>query len=219
MLKGIEVRIIGCLIAKEITTPDYYPLTLNSLTNACNQKSNRIPVVSYDEPAIEHWLGELRRKGIVQFINTPGSRTAKYRHSFLEEFGLIPREAVILCELMLRGPQTLGEIRGHASRMYQFKGTEEVEETLKVLIERENPLIIRLQRQTGKKEARYMHLLSDISEYLEKEQDASAASYGGKGLIDNERIAKLEKEVSSLKKELENLRTLFEEFRNQFHVT
>jgi uncharacterized protein YceH (UPF0502 family) len=219
MFNEIEVRIIGCLIEKEITTPDYYPLTLNSLTNACNQKSNRFPVVSYDEATVENWLVELRKKGIVQFLNTPGSRTVKYRHSFLEEFRLIPREAAILCELMLRGPETIGEIRAHARRMHHFGGPEEVEETLKGLMERDNPLITRLQRQSGKKEERYMHLLSGMPQYPDKAQDASAENPGEGGLTNDERIDKLAKEVSYLKTELESLRNLLEVFRNHTHDT
>lgn len=215
MLNEIEVRILGCLIEKEITTPDYYPLTLNSLTNACNQKSNRFPLVAYDEAIVEKGLVELREKGIAQFINTPGSRTIKYRHSFPEKFSLIPSEEAVLCELMLRGPQTVGEIRVHAERMYAFKGLEEVDEILKDLMERDGPLIVRLQRQTGKKEARYMHLLSGMPEIQEKEQ---SGVYEKKCLPnqDNERLDKLEKEVSQLRDDLDELKKTFDKFRTQF---
>jgi len=217
MLNEIEVRILSCLIEKEITTPDYYPLSLNSLTIACNQKSNRCPVVAYDENTVAHWLEELRKKGIIQFINSPGSRAVKYRHSFLEEFRLIPSEAVILCTLMLRGPQTIGEIRIHAERMYEFKGLEEIEETLQGLIERDEPLTIKLQRQLGKKEARYMHMLSGIPENQEKDRDTAARVSGKQHLTSHEQIDKLEEQVSTLRRELDELRNSFEEFRAQFH--
>lgn len=216
MLNEIEVRIIGSLIEKELTTPDYFPLTLNALTAACNQKSNRSPVVTYDEATIEHWLGELRRKGIVQSISTPGSRAIKYRHSFLEEFRLIPHEAVILCELMLRGPQTVGEIRAHSSRMYEVGGLEAVEDILEGLIEREEPLITRLQRQSGKKEARYMHLLSGMPPIRETDRDVSMAVSEAQYMPGDKRVDKLGEEVSGLRKELDELRKSFEEFKARF---
>jgi len=215
MLNEVEVRILGCLIEKEIATPEYYPLTLHSLTSACNQKSNRCPIVSYDENTVAHWLEELRGKGIVQSIHTPSSRAVKYRHSFLEEFRLIPSEMVILCELMLRGPQTMGEIRVHTERMYEFKGQDEIEETLWGVMERDEPLIIKLQRQSGKKEARYMHILSGMPGKQEKDQDASVMGSGQQYLTDNERIDKLEEELLALRRELDGLRNSFEEFRAQ----
>jgi uncharacterized protein YceH (UPF0502 family) len=215
MMNEVEVRILGCLIEKEISTPEYYPLTLHSLTAACNQKSNRCPVVTYGEDTVAHCLEELRNKGIIQSINAPGSRTVKYRHSFLEEFRLIPSEAVILCELMLRGPQTMGEIRAHTERMYEFKGQDELEETLRGVMERDEPLIIKLQRQSGKKEARYMHMLSGIPGKQEIDQDASVLGSGQQYLTDNERIDKLEEELLALRRELDGLRNSFEEFRAQ----
>ncbi len=211
----IAIRMLACLVEKENTTPDYYPLTLNSLTAACNQKSNRNPVVSYDEATVERELEELRRRGLVQTIHMAGSRTAKYRHSFMEEFRLIPREAAVLCELMLRGPQTMGEIRTHAGRMYGFRDLEEVAETLNDLMEREQPLALKLGRQPGQKEERYMHLLGGTPEIQESGQAVETAAKHVHG--ESVRIAKLEEEVSAIRQELETLKKLFEEFRSQFN--
>jgi uncharacterized protein YceH (UPF0502 family) len=215
-LIDIELRIMACLVEKEITTPDYYPLTLNSLTAACNQKSNRNPVGSYDEAGVERGLDELRRKGMVQMSHAPGSRTAKYRHSFLENYQLIPREAAILCELMLRGPQTVGELRTHAGRMYEFKDLHEVEETLHDLKERGQPLVVKLGRQPGKREERYMHLLSGMERAREYEQAAPAEAGPPQAQEGSERIAKLEGEVAELRKGLDDLKKSFDEFRSQF---
>ena len=169
-LNDIEIRILGCLIEKEFTTPDYYPLTLNSLTAACNQKSNRNPVESFEEPVVEQALEGLRKRGLVQALHVSGSRTAKYRHAFLEEFKLIPSEAAVLCELMLRGPQTVGEIRTRAERMYKFKGLEEVDEILRDLMDREQPLVFKLRREPGKREERHVHLLSGMPKIKESEE-------------------------------------------------
>lgn len=211
-LDNIEVRVLACLVEKEFTTPDYYPLTLNSLVAACNQKSNRNPVVTFDEPTVERALESLRKKGLVQTILLPGSRTSKYKHSFLDEFKLIASEASIICELMLRGPQTLGELRTHAGRMYEFKGLQEIDEILKDLMDREPALVIKLQREPGKREERYMHLLSGMPE----EQSASVADSSKEAENDDPRIAKLEKEVSDLRDELAALRSSFETFKSQF---
>ena len=206
-LDNIEARILACLVEKEFTTPDYYPLTLNSLVAACNQKSNRNPVVLFEEAAVERGLEALRKKGLVQTIHIPGSRTAKYKHSFMEEFSLISNEAAILCELMLRGPQTLGELRTHAGRMYEFKGLQEIDEILRDLMDREPAMVLKLQREPGKREERYMHMLSGTPEVKEREPQAED---------ENPRITKLEKEVSDLRDELAALRSSFETFKSQF---
>jgi len=212
VLSDVETRVLACLFEKEVTTPDYYPLTLNSLTAACNQKSNRNPVVSYDEAAVELGLERLRSKGIVQMIHIAGSRAAKYRHAFLEEYKLVPPEAAVLCELMLRGPQTLGEIRGHAERMYGFSDLSEVEEILRELMDREPSLVDKLPRQPGRKEARFMSLLSGRPEIREEDAALSPEAMNS----DRDRISALEEEVSGLRNELGSLRKIFEEFRSQF---
>ena len=147
VLNDIEVRILGCLIEKEITTPDYYPLTLNSLLNACNQKSNRSPVVSYEETSVVRGLDSLQEKGLSEKIYKSDSRVPKYQHLFIRKFDLSRREVAVLCVLMLRGPQTTGEIRGRSDRMYKFDGLNEVEEVLNGLMDKEQPMLIMLPRQ------------------------------------------------------------------------
>lgn len=157
VLNDNEVRILACLIEKELTTPEYYPLSLNSLTNACNQKSNRNPVVSYDETDVVRGLGSLEEKGFVRKTLTSGDRVSKYLHTILDRFDLSRKEMAILCELMLRGPQTVGEVRSHAERMSSFESLEEVESTLQGLAEHDPPLTLKMPRETGRKECRYMH--------------------------------------------------------------
>ena len=160
VLNDSEVRIIACLIEKELTTPEYYPLSLNSLMNACNQKSNRNPVVSYDETEVTQGLGSLQEKGLVRKTLMSGDRVSKYLHALLDRFDLSGKEMAILCELMLRGTQTVGEIRSHTERMSAFESLEEVENTLRGLAEHDPPLTLRMPRETGRKECRYMHLFS-----------------------------------------------------------
>ncbi|MGE5892483.1 MAG: YceH family protein, partial [bacterium] len=159
-LTDVEVRVLGCLIEKAITTPDYYPLTLNALTNACNQKSNRNPVVSYEETTVVRGLDGLRDKGLANMVYKADSRAPKYQHFFVEKLELSPGDVAVLCELMIRGPQTPGELRAHTERMHDFGGLEEIEGALRGLMEREHPLVVRLPRQPGRKEQRYAHLLS-----------------------------------------------------------
>lgn len=207
VLNEDEVRIIGSLIEKELTTPEYYPLSLNALTNACNQKSNRNPVVSYDEPTVESGLKSLAEKGLVKEVHA-GSRVTKYTHSLLDLFDLSSQEISILCEMMLRGPQTAGELRTRADRMAKFENLEEAEKILLSLIEHAPPLIIKLPRETGRKESRYMHLLSGMP--LEKSGVEAAAE------TSEEKILRLEEEVTQLRAELEELKQTFEKFRSQF---
>ena len=207
-LNEIEARILGCLIEKEYTTPEHYPLTLNSLVAACNQKSNRNPVTSFDEETVEKGLEGLNQKGLANAVYTPGSRTVKYRHSFLEAFKLIPREAAILCELMLRGRQTAGELRGRADRVSKLNDIQEVEYTLKDLMERAEPLVVKLKREAGRKEPRHMHLLSGLPEQQPAKEEAEANT--------EIRTVRLEEDISALKSELEALKKAFEEFKSKF---
>src|SRR5579871_2443668 len=155
-LHPIEVRVLGSLLEKEITTPEYYPLSLNALVNACNQKSNRDPVVQYDDETVEHALETLREKGLVLTISGAGSRVQKYGHRIAEKLNLGRRESAILCELMIRGPQTLGELKNHCDRMHHFDDLTEVE----TVMERHPDLMVKIGRRPGEKEARYAHLLS-----------------------------------------------------------
>src|SRR5215831_9409177 len=160
-LTEIEIRVLGSLIEKQITTPEYYPLTLNSLTAACNQKNNRNPVSSFSESEVDEALYTLREKNLAYVFHGSTSRVPKYKHVAPEVMHLSPPEVAAMCVLMLSGPQTVGEIRTRGSRLYDFSGLEEVEETLRALAAREEePLVMKLPRQSGQKDARYVHLLS-----------------------------------------------------------
>ena len=160
-LTDVEVRVLGSLIEKETTTPDYYPLSLNALTNACNQSSNRDPVVQYDENTVGHAVELLRKRSLVRAIQQSGSRVTKYRHLVNETMGTIARQTAVLGVLMLRGPQTLGELKTRSSRLADFESLDDVETALNQLIGREPAaLVTQLPRRPGQKEARYAHLLS-----------------------------------------------------------
>jgi len=213
LLDDTEVRILGCLVEKELTTPEYYPLSLNSLMNACNQKSNRSPIVSFDESDVERGLERLQEKGLARTTLTAGSRVTKYLHTILDRFDLSRQEIAIICELMLRGPQTMGEIRTHAERISPFEGLEEVEKNLQALMDYDPALVIRLPREIGRKECRHMHLFSGIPSH-----DLSAVSteQAAPQLTVQERISKLEEETLRLRSEMEELKQAFAEFKSQF---
>jgi uncharacterized protein len=211
-LNPVEVRVIGSLIEKQISTPEYYPLSLNALTNACNQLTNRDPVVSYDEKIVVRALESLREKRLARMITGPDSRVPKYEQVFTEVFDLAVQEVAVICVLMLRGPQTIGEIRGRTGRLYNFESLSEVELTVQGLVEREpQPLIVKLARQPGTKEARVAHLLSGPVE------DQPVAPRLEQATVEvnseNQRIAKLEEEVQALRQELMDLREQFIEFK------
>ena len=211
-LTEIEVRVVGALIEKQLTTPEYYPLTLNSLVAACNQKSNRDPVVAYDEETVQKSLDILRDKNIVYVFYGSTSRVPKYKHILPDVLELEPSETAILCVLMLRGAQTLGELRERTSRLYEFSGIGEVNETLDNLMRREEPLVVKLERLPGQKEARFAHLLSgeiDVESYA-KENISTGKQAGG------ERIEKLEQQLENLRNEFNLFRESFEEFKKQF---
>jgi uncharacterized protein YceH (UPF0502 family) len=204
---AVELRILGCLIEKQRTTPDVYPLSLNSLRLACNQSTNRDPVVEYDEPLIRAALERLARKGWTRLASGPGSRTAKYRHLLDEALQLTPSELAVLAVLMLRGPQTLGELKSRTERLYPFPSLEDVEAVVERLIERE--LAARLPRRPGQKEERYAQLLGG-----EQPEPAAAdvlpaatseASAAGVGEL-AARVERLEVEVASLRQAVDDLR-------------
>lgn len=215
ILNETEARILGSLVEKQLTTPEYYPQTLNALVNACNQKSNRDPVVKYDEKTVENCLEVLRDRNLVYVFYGSTSRVPKYKHMLPSVFELEPPDTAIITELLLRGPQTLGELRGRCERLHAFAGLGEVQETLDGLMRRDDPLVIKLPVQPGQKEARFAHLLSgeiDI-EALAVAQATRSTRSGG---VDSERMEKLEEEVTSLRAEVETLKETFEEFRKQF---
>jgi uncharacterized protein YceH (UPF0502 family) len=210
-LNEVECRVLGCLIEKENTTPDYYPLTLNALTNACNQKSNRNPVVSYTEEWVETALDSLREKNIV-YVNYTGSRVAKYKHITGKYFDIELPEIAILCVLLLRGSQTLGEFNQRTSRIYAFSDLDDVNQTVEALMSRDEPLVFKLPKQAGQKEVRYVHLLSgeiDLENLPETPQPPGLTAK-------NERIENLEEKVANLEKELSEMREEFVEFKKQF---
>lgn len=205
---------LGSLAEKQVTTPDYYPLTLNALVNACNQISNRDPVVSYDERVVTDAIEHLRGKNLVYIFYGSESRVPKYKHMMREVFSLSPAELAAVCVLMLRGPQTVGEIRGRTGRLHNFDGLMEVEATLDGLAGRDEPLVLKLPRQAGRKEARYAHLLSGMPAVEESVDEAAPSAHARES--SGERIARLEAEVERLRGEFAELRRQFDEFRKQF---
>jgi len=210
VLDQAEIRVAASLIEKEITTPEYYPLTLNALVNACNQKSNRDPVVNYDGDTVEAAVDTLREKKLAAVITGAGMRVPKYREMLMETVNLGRREIALVCELMLRGPQTAGELRDRAARMHPFADIEEVESVLEHLSTREpDPLVVRLPRQPGTKEPRYAHLLAGASAAVVEAEPLVAPPREG-------RVAALEAEVRVLREEVNSLKAQFAEFRSQF---
>lgn len=220
VLSPEEIRVLGSLFEKENTTPDYYPLTLNALVAACNQKSSRDPVVAYKEETVMTALDGLRDKGLARVItSSEGGRVPRYRHVFAEAFSLSKPEAAALCVLMLRGPQTVGEVRGRTNRMYDFASLAEVQETIGELARRiPRPLVVQLARQAGTKEPRYAHLLGG-----EPVEAAPAAARGNAiepatpaSSETQQRVERLETEVDHLRAEVEELKQALEVFRKQF---
>lgn len=212
-LSAIEVRVLGSLVEKQLTTPEYYPLTLNALTAACNQKSNRDPVMSLGETEIQSAIDRLRDLNLVYLFYGSGSRTVKYKHMIPSVYELDPAGTAVMTVLMLRGPQTIGEIRDRTGRLFEFRDLNEVQTALDELIKRDEPLIVKLERMPGQKEARYAHLLSgeiDVSKL------PVAAERSGGGSAANERLEKLEGEIERLSSELAEFKAMFEEFRKQF---
>ncbi|HEX7998237.1 MAG TPA: YceH family protein [Pyrinomonadaceae bacterium] len=217
LLNDTEVRVLGALIEKQITTPEYYPLTLNALTHACNQISNRDPVVSYDEKTVVRALESLREKNLAYIFYGSESRVPKYKHVAAEVLHLTPPQIALLCVLMLRGPQTVGELRGRSSRLYEFKELSEVEATLEELIRSDpQPLVARLPRQPGRKESRYAQLLAGPVEMEAQEAAPRPETARLEVRAENERISRLEAEVETLRSEVAELRGQFDEFRKQF---
>jgi hypothetical protein len=215
LLDGVEIRVLGCLIEKEMTTPEYYPLTLNALTNACNQKSNRDPIMALAEEDVVRALDGLRFKQLA-VVAADGGRVPKYRHLLAEKLGLVPAELALVCEMMVRGPQTVGELRTRGERMHPFADLAAVEEVLGELMERETPLVARLPRQPGRKESRYVQLWAGAPEFAADEGGTPPEAARQRVMAENERIGKLEEEVALLRSEVAALRQAVEEFKAQF---
>jgi uncharacterized protein len=213
-LTEVEARVVGSLVEKQLTTPEYYPLTLNALTAACNQKSNRDPVMSLGETEIMTAIDTLRDKNLVYLYYGSSSRTVKYKHMLPSVYDLDDAGVAIISVLLLRGPQTIGELRERTGRLHEFGGLLEVQEALDGLIRRDEPLITQLERQPGQKEARYAHLLR--GEIDQATLAAARPRSAGAGSSDDGRIEKLESEVEALRGDLAAFRAEFDEFRKQF---
>ncbi len=219
-LSAIEVRILGALIEKKMTTPAYYPLSVNALCNACNQKSNRSPVTDYTEAQIENTLEKLRDKGWVRSVTGTG-RVVRYKHILGEKLGLSSEAVALMAVLMLRGAQTVGELRSRTERMHAFESLAQVEETLDVLSNREpEALVIKLARMPGQKEARYLHLLKEdaksLEAYFSAMENAPQEPETAAPVDQADKLTALENEVANLRSALEKLTEEFETFRQQF---
>ena len=214
VLTDNEARVLGSLVEKDITTPDYYPLTLNALVNACNQKSNRDPVMSVNDELVRQALYSLNQKGLAGTASTADSRVPKYEHRMQEAFNFTRPETAVMCVLMLRGPQTPGELRGRTERMHRFEDLTDVQSTLQKLMTREEPLVKMLPRQPGTKEARYAHLLCGVK--AEWDSPPAPVDVRTEPRADDERILRLEESVEALKKDVAELKVELAGFRKQF---
>jgi len=217
-LSDVEARVLGALVEKETTTPEYYPLSLNALVNACNQKSNRDPVIHLEESEVRKALNHLEYQSLVRSVSSTDSRVTKFEHRLPDAFNFYRPEVAIVCELLLRGPQTPGELRTHASRMHAFEDLESVHSALSRLEKREPPVVTVLPRQPGTKEARYAHLLGDVppvapapAAYTTGARDDETAAASS-----TERIEALVAEVAQLRKQIADLQSQFATFRKQF---
>ena len=203
LLNAEEVRVLGCLLEKSKTTPDYYPITLNALTAACNQKSSRKPVVEYDEQTVVLTLDSLKKKGLISTATGGGSRVVKYKHNFAIVFPLVPSQLAIICLLLLRGAQTPGEINTNSGRLYEFDSLDEVNEVIEQLLDPEMPYIVQLHRKAGQKEARFTHLLAGEPS-IEDDEEPKEPARKSVSELEN-RIAVLEENYTQLKADFDKL--------------
>ena len=215
VLDNVEARVLGALVEKDVTTPDYYPLSLNALVNACNQKNNRDPVMELDEDAVRQALASLQQKRLAGPAHGADSRVAKYEHRLQEFFNFGRGETAIVCVLLLRGPQTPGELRGRSERLFRFEEVADVLSTLQRLMQREPPLVKALPRQPGTKEARYAHLFcGDV------EGETEIVSSHAPSLVHaaerEERMLRMEQELAALRLRVSELEKTLSEFRRQF---
>jgi uncharacterized protein len=210
-LNEVECRVLGALIEKDITTPEYYPLSLNALVNACNQKSNRDPVMELSEEDVRSALSSLQEQRLAGPASSADSRVSKYEHRMQEVFNFTRRETAVICVLLLRGAQTPGELRGRTERMYHFEDLSDVQSTLQKLMQYDPPLVKMLPRQPGTKEARYVHL---FSEDVERETTARVAHIASEPKDD--RVSRLEEEVADLRREVADLKQQISEMKKVF---
>ena len=217
LLNAVEARVLGALIEKDITTPDYYPLSLNALVNACNQKNNREPVMNLNEEAVRAALTTLQEKRLARPTSSADSRVTKYEHRSQEVFNFTRAETAVFCVLLLRGPQTPGELRGRGERMHRFEHLDEVQSTLQRLMQREPPLVTMLARQPGTKESRYAHLLcGEVADAVVAPAPTPSSVGSSVGSNEDERVQRLEGELAELRQEIADLKAQFAEFRKQF---
>jgi uncharacterized protein YceH (UPF0502 family) len=220
VLNEIEARVLGVLLEKEITTPDYYPLSLNALINACNQKSNREPIMNLDEGSVRSALRALDDNSLARSVSAADSRVTKYEHRLQEAFNFDRREAAIFCELLLRGPQTPGELRSRGERMHHFDDLGEVQSALQRLMSREPALVKVLARQPGTKESRYIQLLSGDAEPasspVEREAPSTPRPQSTETAGGGDKVFRLESEIAELRRDIADLRQQFAAFRKQF---
>jgi len=213
VLTDVEARVLGALVEKDITTPDYYPLSLNALLNACNQKNNRDPVMNLDENQVREALSGLEAMGLTGPASSADSRVTKYEHHLQDVFNFSRGETAVICVLLLRGPQTLGELRGRTERLHRFEDLEAVQAALQHLMRREPPLAVMLPRQPGTKESRYAHLLSG-------EIPVAAPAFRGVAApVDHgqqDRVSRLEEQVATLEREVSDLKQTVEALRKPF---
>ncbi|MBJ6798969.1 YceH family protein [Geomonas propionica] len=214
-LTELEIRVLGCLMEKELTTPEYYPLTLNALAAACNQKSNRDPVLSLSELDLQRGLEALGARGLAR-LTTTGGRVNKYVHSMGDKLGLAAPVRAVLAELMLRGPQTAAELRGRSERMAEVGDLAAVEEILLELQQHGPPLVVRLPRQPGRKESRYAQVFAGMPEFPEEEPEQPGAAPVARPRVGNQRLEQLEQEVGALRDEIGELRREVEEMLAAF---
>jgi uncharacterized protein YceH (UPF0502 family) len=214
MLNEIEARVLGALVEKDIATPDYYPLSLNALVNACNQRNNRDPVMYLEESAVRDAMNGLQNHGLAGPASGADSRVTKYEHRLQETFNFSRGETAVLCVLLLRGPQTPGELRGRTERMHHFEDLDAVQSSLQKLMQREPPLVAVLPRQAGTKESRYAHLLSGEVDAGEGPLPRMVSSPSSSA--DEDRVSRLEDAVTALQNEVSELKQQLAEFRKQF---
>ncbi len=206
VLNEYELRVLGALIEKQIATPDYYPMTPNALVNACNQKNHRDPVVSYDEATVVRALDSLREKNLAYVFHGSDARVPKYGHLFPKAYDLSVPEVALMCVLILRGPQTSGELRSRTGHLHQFENLSEVESLMQALSAREEPMVVKLPRQPGSRESRYAHLLGGEVDLAQTVRPEPAP----------DRLDKLEEEIALLRQEVSSLRRQLEEFIMKF---
>jgi uncharacterized protein len=203
ILDGVELRVLGVLMEKSKTTPEYYPMTINAITLACNQKTSRKPVVQYDEQTVTLALDTLKRKSLVSTATGGSSRSVKYKHNFAIVFPVTPPEVSVICLLVLRGPQTPGELNTNSGRMYEFESLDEVQSVLERLSDPEMPYVLQLPKRTGQKEVRYVHLLGGTPDLTQIDQHEDVYSKPATEL--ETRLAKVEQELAELKEAFEKL--------------